>query len=134
MSVAMRTIAGPVRLPDRVCRIHSRPCCTVNSMSCMSRKCCSNRWQAAASAAYVPGRVASIEAGAPAARAASTIGSGVRTPATTSSPCALTRYSPKMPGSPLFGSRVKQTPVAQSSPRLPKTIDCTVQAVPQSCG
>ncbi len=34
-------------------------------------------------------------------------------PATTSSPCALTRYSPYSDGSPVDGSRVKQTPVAE---------------------
>ena len=39
-----------------------------------------------------------------------------------------------MPFSPVDGSRVKATPVAQSSPRLPNTIDWTVTAVPQSLG
>ena len=39
------------------------------------------------------------------------IGSGVRMPATTSSPCALTRNSPYRRRSPVDGSRVKQTPV-----------------------
>jgi hypothetical protein len=32
------------------------------------------------------------------------------------------------------GSRVKATPVPQSSPRLPKTIDWTLTAVPQLSG
>ena len=37
MSTAIFSAAFAVRLPDRVCSIHSLPCCTVNSMSCMSR-------------------------------------------------------------------------------------------------
>ena len=36
-STAMRTAAWAVRFPLRVCRIHSLPRSTVNSMSCMSR-------------------------------------------------------------------------------------------------
>ncbi|CKZ26731.1 Uncharacterised protein [Mycobacterium tuberculosis] len=36
-STAMRSDAFAVRLPLRVCSIHSLPCSTVNSMSCMSR-------------------------------------------------------------------------------------------------
>ncbi len=36
--------------------------------------------------------------------------------------------------SPVEGSRVKQTPVAQSSPMLPNTIACTLTAVPQLGG
>jgi hypothetical protein len=36
-STAMRSAALAVRLPPRVCSIHSLPCSTVNSMSCMSR-------------------------------------------------------------------------------------------------
>src|SRR5580698_8714394 len=53
-------------------------------------------------------------------------------PATTSSPCALLRYSPKSTRSPVFGSRVKATPVPESSPIFPKTISITLTAVPQS--
>ena len=34
---SMRRAARAVRLPLRVCSIHSLPSCTVNSMSCMSR-------------------------------------------------------------------------------------------------
>ena len=41
------------------------------------------------------------------------IGSGVRMPATTSSPCAFSRNSPKSTRSPVAGSRVKQTPVPE---------------------
>ncbi len=61
------------------------------------------------------------------------IGLGVRMPATTSSPWALVRYSPKSTFSPVAGSRVKATPVPESSPMLPKTIDWTLTAVPRSC-
>ncbi len=58
------------------------------------------------------------------------IGWGVRMPATTSSPWAFIRYSPKSSFSPVLGLRVKATPVALSSPMLPKTIVCTLTAVP----
>ena len=57
---------------------------------------------------------------------------GVRMPATTSSPWALVRYSPKRTFSPVFGSRVKATPVPESSPMLPKTMVTTLTAVPRS--
>ncbi len=60
------------------------------------------------------------------ARASS--GSVTRMPATTSSPWALVRYSPVTTFSPVRGLRVKQTPVALSSPRLPKTIETTLTA------
>ena len=59
---------------------------------------------------------------------------GVRTPATTSSPWAFMRNSPKRCFSPVAGSRVKATPVPELSPVLPKTIICTLTAVPQSPG
>ena len=36
--------------------------------------------------------------------------------------------------SPVEGSRVKHTPVAQSVPMLPNTIACTLTAVPQFAG
>ncbi len=39
-----------------------------------------------------------------------------------------------MPGVPSEPSRVRATPVAQSSPRLPNTIAMTLQAVPHSSG
>ena len=71
---------------------------------------------------------------AAAARARSAIFSGVRMPATTSSPCALVRYSPKSARSPVLGLRVNATPVPESSPMLPKTISITLTAVPQSSG
>ena len=62
------------------------------------------------------------------------MGLGVRMPATTSSPCALVKYSPYSRLSPVDGSRVKATPVPESPPMLPNTIDCTLTAVPRSCG
>ena len=37
VSTAIFSAAAAVRLPLRVCSIHSRPFCTVNSMSCMSQ-------------------------------------------------------------------------------------------------
>ena len=58
------------------------------------------------------------------------MGMGVRTPETTSSPCAFIRYSPKNMRSPVAGLRVKPTPVPEFSPRLPKTMACTLTAVP----
>ena len=59
---------------------------------------------------------------------------GVRTPATTSSPCALMRYSPLKISSPVAASRVNATPVAEVLPILPNTIACTFTAVPHSSG
>ena len=63
--------------------------------------------------------------------AMASIGSGVRIPATTSSPCALTRNSPNSFGSPVDGFRVKTTPVAESSPMFPYTMVMTFTAVPK---
>ncbi len=59
---------------------------------------------------------------------------GVLTPETTSSPWALIRKSPEGAGAPVTSSRLKATPVAEVSPLLPKTICCTLTAVPQSSG
>mmetsp|Transcript_2018 Transcript_2018/g.8394 ORF Transcript_2018/g.8394 Transcript_2018/m.8394 type:complete len:222 (-) Transcript_2018:411-1076(-) len=56
--------------------------------------------------------------------------SGVRMPATTSSPCAFTRYSPYSKFSPVLGLRVKQTPVPEVSPMFPNTIAWMFTAVP----
>ena len=39
-----------------------------------------------------------------------------------------------MPCSPVAGLRVNATPVAEVSPMLPKTISCTVTAVPRDAG
>ncbi len=57
-------------------------------------------------------------------------GWGVRMPATTSSPCALARNSPKTSFAPVDGLRVNATPVPERSPLLPKTIWTTLTAVP----
>ena len=62
----------------------------------------------------------------------SAIGFGVRVPATTSSPCALTRYSPNSLRDPSPGSRVNTTPVALSRPMLPNTMATTLTAVPSA--
>ena len=59
-------------------------------------------------------------------------GSVLRMPATTSSPCALTRKSPYGLFSPVAALRVKPTPVPELSSRLPNTIACTLTAVPRS--
>ena len=59
---------------------------------------------------------------------------GVRTPATTSSPWAFIRNSPNSFFSPVAGLRVNATPVPEVSPVLPKTMDWTLTAVPQSEG
>src|SRR5215216_468806 len=56
------------------------------------------------------------------------MGFPARMPATTSSPWALVRYSPVTTLSPVKGLRVKQTPVAPSSPRLPKIMETTLTA------
>ena len=68
------------------------------------------------------------------AAASPTTGSGVRMPATTSSPCAFARNSPITSGSPVEGSRVNATPVPERSPLLPKTICTMFTAVPMSSG
>ena len=59
---------------------------------------------------------------------------GVRTPDTTSSPCAFGRKSPDGVGSPVISSREKATPEHELSPLFPNTICCTFTAVPQSSG
>ena len=58
----------------------------------------------------------------------------MRTPETTSSPCAFSRKSPDGVGSPVISSREKATPEHELSPLFPKTICCTFTAVPQSSG
>ena len=62
------------------------------------------------------------------------IGLGVLIPATTSSPWAFIRYSPNRRFSPVEGFLVNATPVPQSSPMFPNTMDCTLTAVPQLPG
>ena len=66
--------------------------------------------------------------------ASSPISSGLRTPETTSSPCAFTRNPPLGPGAPVSSSRLKATPEHELSPLLPNTICCTFTAVPHSSG
>ncbi len=66
--------------------------------------------------------------------ASSAMGRGVRMPATTSSPWALTRNSPKNSFAPVAGFRVKPTPVPERSPVFPNTISWTLTAVPMSSG
>ena len=56
----------------------------------------------------------------------------LRMPATTSSPCALTRKSPYGLLSPVAALRVKPTPVPELSSRFPKTIAWIFTAVPSS--
>ena len=50
------------------------------------------------------------------------IGCGVLMPATTSSPCALSKYSPKSSFVPSDGFLVNATPVPDLSFKLPNTI------------
>ena len=52
-------------------------------------------------------------------------------PITTSSPCVISRYSPNSSSLPLMGLRVKTTPLMELALLLPKTICCTVTAVPK---
>ena len=58
----------------------------------------------------------------------------MRTPETTSSPCALGRKSPDGVDAPVTSSRLKATPEHDDSPLLPYTICWTLTAVPQSSG
>ena len=147
MSMAILTIAAPVRLPLRHWSIQSLPSWIVNSMSCISLKYCSRWCCISLSSLYTAGITSSSE-GYLLRRSASdtfcalaqrrepsmVICWGVRMPATTSSPCALIRYSPLKRFSPVAASREKATPVAELSPMLPNTIACTDTAVPHSAG
>ena len=109
-STAIRTAASPVRCARRVCSMYSLPRSKVNSMSCTSLKCRSSLAAMRSSSPYT-------FASAP--RFILAIGSGVRAPDTTSSPCAFRRKSPFSTFSPVRQSRVKATPVPESSPMLP---------------
>ena len=84
MSTAMRIAARPVRLPLRVWSMKRRPFSMVNSKSCMSRISDSSVWRTAMSSSNTSGQTS----------LSSITWRGVRTPATTSSPWALTRNSP----------------------------------------
>ena len=57
---------------------------------------------------------------------------GVRTPDTTSSPCAFTRKSPEGSLAPVISSRLNATPLQLESPLFPNTICWTLTAVPHS--
>ena len=59
---------------------------------------------------------------------------GVRTPDTTSSPCAFRRKSPDGSGAPVISSRENATPEHEPSPLFPNTICWTLTAVPHSSG
>mmetsp|Transcript_14325 Transcript_14325/g.35472 ORF Transcript_14325/g.35472 Transcript_14325/m.35472 type:complete len:246 (+) Transcript_14325:2367-3104(+) len=120
MSVATLSAAAPVRLPLRVCSMYSLPSCTVNSMSCMSFMWRSRPVVMASSSLYVSGKRSAIIL----------IGTGVRVPATTSSPCAFIRNSPNSSCVPLAGLRVKHTPVPLLSLMLPYTMVWMLTAVP----
>ncbi len=123
-SAAIRTAAPAVRLALRTCRKNSRERSTVNSMSSTSPCRCSRSAQAERSSAYTEGMVP----------ASTLIGSGVRMPATTSSPWLLDRNSPNSSRSPVTGLRVNTTPEPESPLRLPNTMDWMTTAVPRSCG
>ena len=84
ISTAILTAARPVRLPLRVCRMKSLFFSMVNSKSCMSLKCFSSLDRTFSRSLKLLGiSLASL-----------LMAFGVRRPATTSSPCALIRYSP----------------------------------------
>ena len=124
ISQAMRTAARPVRLPLRVWSMNTFSSSIVNSKSCTSRKCFSSTLQMRSNSLCALGSTFLSLA----------TGSGVRTPATTSSPWAFIMNSPQKTFSPVAGSRVKATPEPELSPELPNTIDCTLTAVPHSTG
>ena len=137
MSTAMRMAEFRVRLPVRVCSIHSLPSSMVNSMSCMSRKCCSSL---SADCHAVAQRRPALHFQATILRIRSRCGlfrSGFAA-------CAGRQPHPRLAhwakirrrglSRRLKGSRVKATPVAESAPRLPNTMAWTVTAVPQSSG
>ena len=99
-------------------------------MSCMSRKCVSRSSCTRTSSEYTSGMASSSVV--PGRSDALLMGSGVRMPATTSSPCASGSHSPKMPDAPVLGFLVNATPVPEVCPLLPKTMACTFTAVPVS--
>ncbi len=117
-SEAIRTAASGVRFALRTCSRYSVDRSTVNSMSSTSPCERSRSAPTARSSVSRSGGSASVT------------GSGVRVPATTSSPWLCARYSPNSPGSPVTGLRVNTTPDPESSERFPNTIDCTTTAVP----
>mmetsp|Transcript_45450 Transcript_45450/g.73758 ORF Transcript_45450/g.73758 Transcript_45450/m.73758 type:complete len:205 (+) Transcript_45450:2056-2670(+) len=96
MSTAICSAAWAVRLPVRVCSMYSVPRCMVNSMSCISLKCSSSFARMTMSSWNRLGITSSRDGSSLPCDLRPTIDRswGVRIPATTSSPCALTRNSP----------------------------------------
>ena len=135
-STAIFTAALAVLLPFLHCKRYNFPSWMVNSISCMSLLCFSSFSLTSLSSLYIWGIDSSIEGKSEcwAAFPALEICWGVLIPATTSSPWALTKYSPKKTFSPVAGFLVKATPVAEVSPILPKTIATILTAVPQVWG
>ena len=133
MSQAIFTAAKPVRLPVRVCSRYSLPRLD-RELDVLHVAVVRFELLVDVDELRRRPRASFLRATSRRRRLRFEIGSGVRMPATTSSPCAFGRYSPKNFFSPVEGLRVNATPVAQSSPMLPKTIDCTLTAVPQSSG
>jgi len=84
MSIENFSAALAVRLPLRVCNMKTLPSWMVNSKSCTSLKCFSRVMRILSSSLNACGMTFTSAA----------TGSGVRTPATTSSPWALIRNSP----------------------------------------
>ena len=135
-STAILTPALAVLLPFLHCKRYNFPSWMVNSISCISLLCFSNFSLTSLSCLYISGMASSIDGKVEpwAAFPAFEICCGVLIPATTSSPWALIKYSPKKTFSPVAGFLVKATPVAEVSPILPNTIATMLTAVPQVCG
>ncbi len=134
MSTAILNSANEVRLPVLVWSIQSFPRWMVNSTSCISLKWRSRIERISKSCPYTSGISSSREGTEGSVFEALLMGRGVLVPATTSSPWAFRRYSPKKTFSPVEGFLVKATPVPESVPMLPKTMLWTLTAVPQEAG
>ena len=112
MSIAIFREASGVLFPFLVCRINSLEFSIVNSISCMSLLCFSSFLVVLTSSSYMTGIVVFKRF----------MSSGVLIPATISSPCALSKTSPKILSSPVEGFLVNSTPVPDFSLRFPNTI------------
>jgi len=119
-SIANRSAACGVRFAARVCRIHNLPFSIVNSTSWMSAKSCSSRRSASRNCRPISGSERMM---------ASSV-SGLCPPDTTSSPWDSNSTSITGRAAPVEGSRENATPAPDDAPALPKTIACTVTAVP----
>src|SRR5690606_21551119 len=106
------------------CSSHNLPHSTVNSMSCTSQNTASSTRAAESSSSCTSGS----EAAGPGSP------SGSHRPETTSSPWPPGSHSPYGSAALVTGFRLNNTPVPDSSPRLPTTIAWTVTAVPASSG